>query len=1256
MPSRALGVANKGSPIPGIFPSFDFDLAAMVFAPGMDKRARSVFAAAPIVQGDWDLTGVPDVVSLPRGAQIGNPTDVVYANFDPHQGTASKWWTAEANSADLAAGYSYVWYVSADFWARYDFANNRFEFRAGGVTHTDAQAIVSGTLYHVVFSWDCNNALDGTDESRSSINDVHAYGGTGLATSAPDTTMYIGSTGAASPANAIIEGLRVDDFIWWDGAYGNYGLSMGVDLINYAYAAGAGADPALVIGSWGGKFCLPTDATPGAIVTGTGEAWSHPLASALLDQGTLWDGGVWGAPYAVEYNGTTTYTDCGSAAGLDNLPLGAIISIDVWVRCDSASAASRYIIAKQSGGTNGWRVFIDSADSLVFHVQLATTDMWALATNDFPRDGKWHLVTGYYDDATKTGRAALDGVWGAASVGVGAYQADAAGNLIMGRRPDLVQTYWLGGIGWVELSNNDRHGGAAGTDFVPPNAPYDDANRIESWHSDDGSGATLTATVTSPAHDGTINNGSWSSLWQDSGSPVLSQCLEFFQENDGINFGSGVNIDNLPSADCTIEFWARIPRSPASPGILLSKSDLTDGWDIRIATNAIRCNFRHAGGNARVDANIAFDDRWHHYAFDWDQGTLTLRSLSDGIFDETDTAAGAYDVDAAHDCLVNGPSYDLAFAIGWIRLSNNRRYTGTAFTPPDRHNPPANDANAHLLIDMTDGAGATATDSSGNGYNGTITFGATTRWVNDQDVALVSPGEVIFGNRGLEFGSDGANDGLVHEETVVAETDYVLMLTAHPGADGRGRFQVRLRDNTGAANIATVELPSYHGTHDGGAAQANLSDSTTRWLNNQINAGAVVYNITDGESATLGADPCDGAGTTITTTLSGGTWDNGDEYRIVWPTGGYRDHPAILIFCFKTPAACVSLQVFVEETDGEGTLYLHRVEIQENLLVNGDHESLNGGFPAAPELITGWANADLDAGDTEPEAATIHAGAQSLEWNPAAVNEGMALVVAGVGNGTFFSLGGWEYGDENGYLYIGPTGANGLLQYSTVARYVTFANDDFWKHGAGVLRSLAANPTIGIHASSGATGDRFSDDIYMFTLNDITLTITPASEANSLEGTGIRVDGYDSCTQLVQAGELLPNAGEIRWAWTPRHSDVLAVAFDATAWVMRTDGGVNNYIDVVWNVANNLRMQFNAAGAGIQIGNWATGGGAIVVGTTYQMRIRYWANRMRLYIDNVLRITINAPTGFVWPFPVPHYWGSTDTLVSHCDAVFADPS
>jgi hypothetical protein len=221
------------------------------------------------------------------------------------------------------------------------------------------------------------------------------------------------------------------------------------------------------------------------------------------------------------------------------------------------------------------------------------------------------------------------------------------------------------------------------------------------------------------------------------GLPGAIDYIQFYQENDGIAFGSGANIDDLLSGDCTIECWFRVPAWPAAGAVyLLAKASVTNGWSLTINTTGNLIFFAQYAANVLqiVSPGTIAVDTWYHAALDWDVGTLTGRLFLSGVSVGTDGAAGAYQTDAALSLFVNGFSIgggDQSMDIGWIRLSTVRYYTGASFTRPERNAYPAADANTQLLIYMNDGAGVTATDYSGNGYNGTITFGTSTRWARD---------------------------------------------------------------------------------------------------------------------------------------------------------------------------------------------------------------------------------------------------------------------------------------------------------------------------------------------------------------------------------------------------------------------------------------------------------------------------------------------------------------------------------------------
>lgn len=231
--------------------------------------------------------------------------------------------------------------------------------------------------------------------------------------------------------------------------------------------------------------------------------------------------------------------------------------------------------------------------------------------------------------------------------------------------------------------------------------------------------------------------------------PDLTVCvLDFDGDNDDVNFGSDASLDDLPSSgNMTAEAWINADDWGENDyGRIFSKQHsaagefetIYYGWELYLEANqnrGIRADAYHATTDAMTwtgTDDFMPDQTWHHVAAVWTLASKEWDIAIDGVWvTTTKTAgAGAYRADAADDLICGNNSAGSATfdgSIGWVRISSSIRYTvGIDFTPPDRCIFPTTDGDTELLA-IHEGYGATATDASANGNDGTIT-GATWLW------------------------------------------------------------------------------------------------------------------------------------------------------------------------------------------------------------------------------------------------------------------------------------------------------------------------------------------------------------------------------------------------------------------------------------------------------------------------------------------------------------------------------------------------
>jgi hypothetical protein len=211
--------------------------------------------------------------------------------------------------------------------------------------------------------------------------------------------------------------------------------------------------------------------------------------------------------------------------------------------------------------------------------------------------------------------------------------------------------------------------------------------------------------------------------------------------NTNLMIGSHATLDDIQDNAFTVEGWFKITASAA--GVVrpliekVGSSAGTVGWGMHYNTTNFGAQVACLTTTAsRVTSATPHDSAWHHFAMTWDDaaGTRHVRMFVDGVelsYNLTNVAgSGAIKSDAAFNASI-GCAYDtnnrMTGRVGWVRISNIVRYTGT-FTPIARNAPPASDANTIRLFKMDTGAGTAIVDSSSNAQNGTLANGT---WVID---------------------------------------------------------------------------------------------------------------------------------------------------------------------------------------------------------------------------------------------------------------------------------------------------------------------------------------------------------------------------------------------------------------------------------------------------------------------------------------------------------------------------------------------
>ena len=351
-------------------------------------------------------------------------------------------------------------------------------------------------------------------------------------------------------------------------------------------------------------------------------------------------------------------------------------------------------------------------------------------------------------------------------------------------------------------------------------------------------------------------------------------------------------------------------------------------------------------------------------------------------------------------------------------------------------------------------------------------------------------------------------------------------------------------------------------------------------------------------------------------------------------TASTKAAPDVLILTGEAPAGCVLLRVKLTNTAASNIVYWHQAELYTDLWDD-------------PSFEAGTAVTDVGTPTTSAQdAGQAHSATNSWKVVADAADEGIKRAIATT-SGVFYEAQGWVYADTAGTVDMeGPTAQTGS------AAKATTGSNDAWELLTFVFRATAASTDL--QFTSNAAQTFYVDDVAVIALDPVSLTVTPASEANSAESGGIRVVGRSTLTQPT-GNYLKANEGRVMCRVRMRHAPADLVKFVEVTGTPRirlfrsvSVGGLN--FQLYSALANRLTIYVFDSGGVSTVNADVTG--LWVADEQILVDFQYRGPNAWLRINGVTVATLTTLSGFGTSVPITLYWGSDTTGVNQVDAVF----
>jgi len=376
-----------------------------------------------------------------------------------------------------------------------------------------------------------------------------------------------------------------------------------------------------------------------------------------------------------------------------------------------------------------------------------------------------------------------------------------------------------------------------------------------------------------------------------------------------------------------------------------------------------------------------------------------------------------------------------------------------------------------------------------------------------------------------------------------------------------------------------------------------------KWASNDYNQGIgyTLSGLTAGQNYVIRAVANSGDGVGQPKIFIYDNTNGNDITEFTGTIASTRTDPDVMLFTFELPtvaryasdanyswvaADTTSITVKLVNASNAGEVHFHQVELLENLVDNPSMVWLGSGAP-------GWSlynslGVIAQSEDCYSTSCIEYNYSGDYLWNGVRGSGGNAT-------SSFFAEGFWY---NNNY--------DNPHNYDHVTAYPHYTSAITAIYGDSVLRGQAMRRVTGnnVHARMSGTLSHFViDDYFVYPLDDVSLSVTPSSLANSTETTGVRVDGADVHSEEIDTDQLLSDKGTIKFTFTPRHSFDIGSSFGvANPVIMHAYEDANNYIKLHKSDSSTLQLVAMIGGTEVGVG-WTNP--TLNSGTSYPMIISY---------------------------------------------------